>query len=230
MLRLSQHARTFSPPPPPGGETQVVKRSLWPLNTNLLNTQAMHIWICVCVCVCVYIYIYIYIRVCISLSLYLSISPSLYLSVYLSLSIYIYTHTRVPPCGVWSSARSPRPRCFFSVFYTFLFFRDLPLFSPRPTRELASTTFCNLSIFFLAPKVEETHKRNHSENTMSFKIPCCQRSVGLSAFSFMFGRASHKLPRVGSPKPQEKVLRPAGVRHLYKWNSYRGHTARPHPQ
>ena len=31
----------------------------------------------------------------------------------------------------------------------------------------------------------------------------------------MFGRALHRQPRVGSPQPQEKVLRPAGVRHLY---------------
>ena len=30
----------------------------------------------------------------------------------------------------------------------------------------------------------------------------------------MFGRALHRQPRVGRPQPQEKVLRPAGVRHL----------------
>ena len=36
----------------------------------------------------------------------------------------------------------------------------------------------------------------------------------------MLGRASHRLPRVGSPHPQEKVLRPAGVRHSYEGNLY----------
>ena len=30
----------------------------------------------------------------------------------------------------------------------------------------------------------------------------------------------HRQPRVGSPQPQEEVPRPAGVRHLYKWNLY----------
>ena len=32
------------------------------------------------------------------------------------------------------------------------------------------------------------------------------------------GRALRRQPRVGSPQPQEQVLRPAGVWHLYKWN------------
>ena len=36
----------------------------------------------------------------------------------------------------------------------------------------------------------------------------------------MFGRALHGQPRVGSPQPQEKVPRPAGVRHSYTRNLY----------
>ena len=49
--------------------------------------------------------------------------------------------------------------------------------------------------------------RHSSGNTISSKIPFCQRPVGLSNFS-MFGRASHRQPGVGSPQPQE-VPRPA---------------------
>ena len=57
----------------------------------------------------------------------------------------------------------------------------------------------------------------YKEIQISSKIPLCQTPVGLGTFS-MFERASHRQPRVGSPQPQEKVLRPAGVRHLYKCN------------
>ena len=39
-----------------------------------------------------------------------------------------------------------------------------------------------------------------------------------SPYFLMSGRALHRQPRVGSPKPLEKVLRPAWVHHLYKWN------------
>ena len=56
-----------------------------------------------------------------------------------------------------------------------------------------------------------------SENAVSFKIPSCQTPVGLGTFS-MSGRALHRQPGVGSLQPQEKVPRPAGVRHLYTWN------------
>ena len=51
-----------------------------------------------------------------------------------------------------------------------------------------------------------------SENVISFKIPSCQTPVGLGTCS-MSGRALHRQPRVGSPQPQEEVLRPAGVRN-----------------
>ena len=37
--------------------------------------------------------------------------------------------------------------------------------------------------------------------------------------SSIFGRASHRQRRVGGARPQERVLRPAGVRHLRRWNS-----------
>ena len=50
-------------------------------------------------------------------------------------------------------------------------------------------------------------------SAISYKIPFCQTPVGLSTCS-MFGRALHRQPRVGSPQPQEKVQRPAGVRHI----------------
>ena len=49
-----------------------------------------------------------------------------------------------------------------------------------------------------------------SESAISSKIPLCQTPVGLSTSS-MFGGALHRQPRVGSPQPQEQVLRPAGV-------------------
>ena len=36
----------------------------------------------------------------------------------------------------------------------------------------------------------------------------------------MLGRSLHGEPGVGSPQPREKLLRPAGVRHLYKRHLY----------
>ena len=56
-----------------------------------------------------------------------------------------------------------------------------------------------------------------SENTISSKVSFCQTLLGLGTLS-MFGRALHRQPGVGSPQPQEEVPRPAGVRHLCKWN------------
>ena len=58
-----------------------------------------------------------------------------------------------------------------------------------------------------------------SENATSSEIPYCQTPVGLSTCS-MFGRALHRQPRVGSPQPQEKVPRPARMRHLFEWSLY----------
>ena len=49
------------------------------------------------------------------------------------------------------------------------------------------------------------------------KSPFARQSVGLGTSSVL-GRVLHRQPRVGSPRPQEKVPRPAGVGHLHKRN------------
>ena len=59
------------------------------------------------------------------------------------------------------------------------------------------------------------------QRTFSSKIPFCQTPVGLSTSS-MSGRALHRRPRVGSPQPHKKVPRPAGLRHFYRWDVFRG--------
>ena len=53
---------------------------------------------------------------------------------------------------------------------------------------------------------------------VSSKIPPFARHLLVSVLFSALGRARRRQPRVGSPEPPKKVLRPTGARHLYKWN------------
>ena len=132
------------------------------------------------------------------LYIYIYIHMYIHMYIYIYICIYIIMHTyNYIYIYIYRERERESGRCITTCMCTWSWMLQAPIeILPEPRWRDCGTIF---------------------RSTVSSKILFAQTPVGLSTCS-MCGRALLRQPRVGSHQHREQVLRPPGVRHLYKWS------------